>query len=75
MKWLMPAVPRTPAWSRPPDIEYIIRDIVARVSILSRSLSRLPPTRRLRSTQWYYGFFYDVLRRCQGCRAPARAHS
>ena len=60
MKCLMPAVLLTPAWSRRADIEYIIRDTVAPVSILSRSLSRLPPSRRLRSTQWY---FWLLLRR------------
>ena len=40
------AVPRTPASSRLADIENIIRDMVARASILSRSLSRLQPSRR-----------------------------
>ena len=45
-------VPLTPASSRQADIEYIIRDMVARASILSRSLSRLQPSRRQQLTQY-----------------------
>ena len=52
MKCLMPEVPRTPASSRRADIDYFIRDMVARVSILWRSLSHMQPTRRQQLTQY-----------------------
>ena len=39
MKWLMQDVPRTPASGRRTDIDCVIRDMVARVSILSLFLS------------------------------------
>ena len=41
-------VPRTPASSRRADIEYIIRDMVARASILSRSLPSTPAAHAVR---------------------------
>ena len=55
MKWLMPDVPRTLASSRRADIDYIIRDIVARDSILFPlpfSLAALSPLTQYAVVLW-----------------------